>query len=80
MDDATLDGLNQQIEVELQERGIAVPSVTTIGGKRVLQVVNTNHRSRQEDFDVLVREIRIGEELTQPHATATRPDGQGVAG
>jgi glutamate/tyrosine decarboxylase-like PLP-dependent enzyme len=64
LDEATLDELNKQIEVELQERGIAVPSVTTIRGKCVLHVGNTNHRSRREDFDVLVREvIRIGKEL-----------------
>ena len=64
LDDATLDELNKRIEVELQERGIAAPSVTTIKGRRVLHVANTNHRSRREDFDVLVREvIRIGKEL-----------------
>jgi aromatic-L-amino-acid decarboxylase len=73
LDDAALDELNKQIEVELQEQGIAVPSVTTIKGKRVLHVVNTNHRSRREDFDVLVREvIRLGKELAQPSETATR--------
>jgi hypothetical protein len=41
-----------------------VPSVTTIGGRCVLHVAITNHRSRRVDFDVLVREvIRIGNEL-----------------
>ena len=30
LDEAALDDLNKRIEVELQERGIAVPSVTTI--------------------------------------------------
>jgi glutamate/tyrosine decarboxylase-like PLP-dependent enzyme len=65
-DDAALDKVNKQIEVELQERGIAVPSVTTVGGKSVLHVAITNHRSRREDFDLLVREVvRIGEELVQ---------------
>ena len=62
--DAVLNELNKQIVVELQEQGIAVPSVTTIRGKCVLHVANTNHRSQREDFDVLVREvIRIGKEL-----------------
>jgi glutamate/tyrosine decarboxylase-like PLP-dependent enzyme len=63
LDDAVLDELNKHIEVELQERGIAVPSGTTIRGKYVLHVAHTNHRTRREDFDVLVREvIRIGRE------------------
>jgi glutamate/tyrosine decarboxylase-like PLP-dependent enzyme len=67
LDDAALDELNKQIEVELQEQGIAVPSVTTIRGQCVLRVAHTNHRSRREDFDLLVREVmRIGEELAQP--------------
>ena len=62
-DDAALDALNKQILVELQEQGIAVPSGTTIRDKYVLRVAHTNHRSRREDFDVLVREaIRIGDE------------------
>ena len=64
LDDAALDTLNKQILVELQEQGIAVPSGTTIKKKYVLRVAHTNHRSRQEDFDVLVREvIRIGDEF-----------------
>jgi aromatic-L-amino-acid decarboxylase len=64
--DATLDDLNRQIVVELQEQGIAAPSGTTLRGKYVLHVAHTNHRSRREDFDILVREvIRIGEELAE---------------
>jgi glutamate/tyrosine decarboxylase-like PLP-dependent enzyme len=65
MDDATLDELNKQIVIELQEQGIAVLSGTIIKGKYVLRAANMNHRSRQEDFDILVREmIRTGKELT----------------
>ncbi|NIO00735.1 MAG: aminotransferase class V-fold PLP-dependent enzyme [Candidatus Latescibacteria bacterium] len=72
LDDTALDELNKQIEVELQERGIAVPSVTTIRGRCVLHVAITNHRSRREDFDVLVREaIRIGKEMDQSRDSAT---------
>jgi glutamate/tyrosine decarboxylase-like PLP-dependent enzyme len=66
LDDAALDALNKEILVELQEQGIAAPSGTIIGGKYVLHVAHTNHRSRREDFDILVREvIRIGGELAQ---------------
>ena len=50
--------------VELQEQGIAAPSGTTLRGRYAIHVANTNHRTRREDFDVLVREVvRIGEEL-----------------
>ncbi len=64
LDDAGLNTLNKKILVELQEQGLAVPSGTTIAGKYVLRVGHTNHRTRREDFDLLVREvIRIGEEL-----------------
>ncbi len=63
-DDAALDQLNKEIELELQERGIAVPSVSTIHGRKYLHVAVANHRSRREDFDLLVREVvRLGGEL-----------------
>jgi aromatic-L-amino-acid decarboxylase len=65
MDDAELDELNRRIAIELQEQGVAVLSSTVICGKIVLRAANTNHRSRREDFDILVREVlRIGRELT----------------
>jgi len=64
LDDAALDRLNKEIELELQERGIAVPSVSTIHGRKYLHVAVANHRSRREDFDLLVREVvRLGGEL-----------------
>ena len=64
--DAALDQLNKDIELELQERGIAVPSVSTIRGRKYLHVAVANHRSRREDFDLLVREVvRLGEELAR---------------
>lgn len=64
LDDTALDALNKKILVELQEQGIAVLSGTTINNKYVLRAAHTNHRSRREDFELLVREvIRIGREL-----------------
>jgi len=59
-----LDHLNKQIECELQEQGVAVPSIVTLRGRKYLHVAVTNHRSRRDDFDLLVQEvIRIGGEL-----------------
>ncbi|NLE22801.1 MAG: aminotransferase class V-fold PLP-dependent enzyme [Actinobacteria bacterium] len=64
LDDAALDRLNKEIELELQERGIAVPSVSTVNGRKYLHVAVANHRTRREDFDLLVREVvRLGKEL-----------------
>jgi len=64
LDAAALDQLNKEIELELQERGIAVPSVSTVRGRKYLHVAVANHRSRREDFDLLVREVvRLGGEL-----------------
>ena len=63
LDDVLLDELNKKIEIELQEQGIAVPSIVIINEKKYMHVAITNHRSRREDFDILVREvIRIGKE------------------
>jgi aromatic-L-amino-acid decarboxylase len=77
LDDDTLDKVNKQIEVELQERGLAVVSATTLRGRRVLHAANVNHRTQREDFRFLVREVvRLGEELThsfsQPQAREDR--------
>jgi glutamate/tyrosine decarboxylase-like PLP-dependent enzyme len=61
VDEAGLDAHNKAITIELQEQGIAVPSIVTIDGRNYLHVAVTNHRSRREDFDLLVREVlRIG--------------------
>ncbi len=59
-----LNRLNKEIVMALQERGIASPSSTILGGRYAIRVANTNHRSRKEDFEVLIREtIRIGDGL-----------------
>lgn len=57
-----LNVLNKEILMELQEQGIAAPSYTTLHEKYAIRVAITNHRSRREDFDVLVLESnRIGQ-------------------
>lgn len=66
LDENQTNQLNRELMMELHERGIAVPTSTFLQGKYVLRVAITNHRSRREDFEVLVREsIRIGNELLQ---------------
>jgi glutamate/tyrosine decarboxylase-like PLP-dependent enzyme len=64
-DDEALNGINQEILMRLHEQGIAAPSYTQLGPRWVIRAAITNHRSRREDFDLLVREvIRIGKEVT----------------
>jgi aromatic-L-amino-acid/L-tryptophan decarboxylase len=59
-----LDGLNATILRRVQESGVAVPSHTVLEGRFALRVAITNHRTRQEDVDVLVRSVvAIGDEL-----------------
>jgi glutamate/tyrosine decarboxylase-like PLP-dependent enzyme len=61
---ADLNAINEEILMRLHEQGTAVPSYTTLSGNYALRVAITNHRSRREDFDVLVREvIRLGEDV-----------------
>jgi aromatic-L-amino-acid decarboxylase len=64
LDSKGLDQVNKQIEIEMQEQGIATVSTVSIKGKNYLHAAITNHRSRREDFDLLVREVvRIGQGL-----------------
>ena len=59
-----LERLNRDILGELHEQGIAAPSYTSLKGIYCLRVAIANHRSRFEDFELLVREtLRIGREL-----------------
>ncbi|MGD2147211.1 MAG: aminotransferase class V-fold PLP-dependent enzyme [Anaerolineae bacterium] len=66
LDDPALGALNKEIEIEMQERGIAVPSIVVIQGRKYLHVAITNHRTRREDLDLLVQEvIRLGREFVE---------------
>jgi len=58
-----LNAHNEALLVELQESGIAMPSHTLVDGKFALRVAITNHRSRREDFEILVQAcLRIGQD------------------
>ncbi|RUZ81251.1 aminotransferase class V-fold PLP-dependent enzyme [Mesorhizobium sp. M7A.F.Ca.US.006.01.1.1] len=59
-----LKALNTEIMLRLQEQGIAALSDTTVHGEHWLRVAITNHRTRREDLDLLVREtVRLGHEI-----------------
>src|SRR6266487_1346501 len=69
MDDEALNALNKEILMQLHEQGIAAPSYTTLNGRYCLRIAIANHRSRQEDFDLLAREVlRIGREMVAQYA------------
>jgi len=75
VDAAALDALNDEIVVELQERGTAVPSTTRIRGRLAIRINLTNHRTRFEDLDLLVDEVcRIGAMLSGRRGWASSPD------
>ncbi len=52
-----LDALNTEVFLRLRESGVAVPSSTRIGGRFAIRVAITNHRSRREDFALLMAEV-----------------------
>lgn len=63
---AVLNQVNRELLMRIQEQGIAVPSRTLVGGRFTIRICICNHRSRREDFDLLVREVvRIGEEIME---------------
>ena len=61
----TLNKLNKQILVNIQERGIAVVSPIVIGGDRfAMRMCITNHRTRKSDIDqFMARLIQLTDEL-----------------
>ena len=48
------DELNAAIAVDLQQRGVAVPSTTRVDGRLALRVNLMNHRTTATDLDVLL--------------------------
>jgi len=52
-----LNRVNEEILLRIQESGLAVPSSTKIGKKFALRIAITNHRSRREDFDMLIDSV-----------------------
>ncbi len=56
--EAELRALNIEIMLRLQEQGIAAPSDTTVHGQHCLRAAIVNHRTRRDDLDLLVHEVR----------------------
>jgi aromatic-L-amino-acid decarboxylase len=61
-----LNELNEEILLQLQEKGIALPSSTIIDGKFAIRVANVNHRAKFSDFELLAESVeRLGDEILQ---------------
>ena len=66
MGDEALNALNQELLFRLHESGAAAPSYTMLNGHFALRVANVNHRSKREDFDILLEEVlRLGRQLVK---------------
>ena len=62
--EADRNAWNREILMRLQERGIAAPSSTVLGGRFAIRAAIVNHRSRRGDFEALVEAVRrIAKEL-----------------
>lgn len=74
MSEAKLDKLNEELLLRLQESGAAVPSGATVNHRYGLRAAIVNHRSKFEDFDLLVREtLRLGRQLVCEMNVNCRP-------
>ena len=66
LNDDSLNSINKEILMRLHEQGSAVPSYTTLNHRYCLRIDFANHRSTQDDFDLLANEVvRIGNEITK---------------
>lgn len=69
LDNDKLNELNKEILMQLHESGRALPSFTVLNGSYCIRAAITNHRSRMEDFEILVNEVlRIGNKILEPEA------------
>lgn len=75
LDLESLNAINQELLIRLHETGVAVPSYTTLNGIYALRVANVNHRSRREDFDILVdAALHLGREIHREMVNTARTD------
>jgi len=64
-DDERLEKMNKLIMQELWKINHGIITDTKIKGKHMLRACNVNHRSRREDFDFFVNELKkIGKQIT----------------
>lgn len=63
-DEEAAKALNTEIMLRLQERGLAIPSDTTVQGRHGLRCAFNNHRTRRADIDGFLADVlRLGDEI-----------------
>lgn len=63
-DEDAAKALNTEIMLRIQERGLAVPSDTTVQGKHALRCAFNNHRTQPADIDGFLGDVlRVAEEI-----------------
>jgi len=63
-DEDAAKALNTEIMLRLQERGLAVPSDTTVQGRHGLRCAFNNHRTQRADIDGFLDDVlRIAKEI-----------------
>jgi glutamate/tyrosine decarboxylase-like PLP-dependent enzyme len=66
-DGEALDRVNRELLIRIQERGIAVPSGTMLGGRFAIRLAITNHRTRRDDLDLFLDQVvALGREIGSP--------------
>ena len=52
-----LNSLNKEIKLQIEEQGIALLGYTSLQGKYCMRIAIANHRSIDDDFDILIESI-----------------------
>jgi aromatic-L-amino-acid/L-tryptophan decarboxylase len=82
LSEKALNRLNESLVSEIQKRGIAIPSLYSIGGKSCVRVCNLNQRSQRSDFEALVRaceELGVDHDARAGRKTVQTAKSAGVA-
>lgn len=71
--EVSLNALNKELLMRLQESGIAVISSTMLNGKFALRAAITNHRSKRDDFQILADAVaKIGASVANAHSSGLK--------
>jgi glutamate/tyrosine decarboxylase-like PLP-dependent enzyme len=71
MNEAELEKLNRQVFEDINMRFFWMISDTTIKGRYLLRACNVNHRTKKQDLDFLVNEVRRTGERTLSRTVST---------
>jgi glutamate/tyrosine decarboxylase-like PLP-dependent enzyme/Tfp pilus assembly protein PilF len=73
-DEESLNRLNDEIVIRLQESGAVAPSTTLIAGRLAIRAAMVNHRTTQADIDTLVEAVLATGMALRPAVPATAPE------